>query len=237
MQLKDADCTVVQSEGKVMVIDTGAPEDAQTVMLALERLGIERIHCLLLTHPDRDHIGNASAILQQYPVEQIRMPNVKKNSEIESVLLCEIAAQNIAINHPEKTGETFAFGACSMRMFPGYETAYEQINDHSIAAVLTCGTVRVFFGGDIENKRIKEFLHDPIAPCDVVKMPHHGRDEKKSAALLSMLRPKICVVTADHAEEAVEAALSASRVCYTAEAAVYITIHDNKLELERGTNE
>ena len=64
----DADCTIMQikEEGKLknIMIDTGEEQDAKHIIEILEQYQIEELDLLIITHPDKDHIGGLEAIVQ-----------------------------------------------------------------------------------------------------------------------------------------------------------------------------
>lgn len=49
----------IVGHGPALVIDTGSDDGGATVLAALERLGIERLERIVLTHAHQDHAGNA----------------------------------------------------------------------------------------------------------------------------------------------------------------------------------
>ena len=61
---EDADCTLLLSDGKSILIDTGEAQDYEAICTLLRQKNLERIDCLILTHPDKDHIGSAQALAQ-----------------------------------------------------------------------------------------------------------------------------------------------------------------------------
>lgn len=195
--LQSGDAAIVRSKGQVLMIDTGESDDETVVLNWLSELGIEEIDLLLLSHPDKDHIGNATSILNRYPVRKILMPDVKKGSKLEAELLAAIAEKEIPVEKPPAGRSELRFGSCQLELYAGRKGGYPQINDASLVAILSCEGRRVFFGGDVETKRIEELLLETLPPCDIVKLPHHGRDEALSPSLLQRLRPKICIVTAN----------------------------------------
>lgn len=201
--LRDADAAIVCSNGEVLMIDTGAPDDEDAVLGRISELGIEKVDILILSHPDKDHIGNAKAILERYPVGMILMPDVQKGSELEAELMTVIEDKKIPVEKPLPGHSKIPFGSCQLEILSGRKDEYRQINDVSLVTILHCSGRRVFFGGDIENKRIEELLLEKLPTCDVVKIPHHGKDETLSGSLLRILRPQICVVTADIAETSI----------------------------------
>ena len=69
----DADCAILQSGGSCVVIDTGEAQDAEHILELLRERQIEKIDCLILTHPDKDHIGGAPALLDALPVKMVSL--------------------------------------------------------------------------------------------------------------------------------------------------------------------
>lgn len=229
--LRDADAAIVRSSGEVLVIDTGAPDDEAFVLGRLAELGIEKVDILILSHPDKDHIGNAKAIVERYPVGMILMPDVQKGSELEAELMAAIVDKKIPVEKPLSGRSDLRFGSCQLEIFSGRKDEYRQINDASLVTILHCSGRRVFFGGDIENKRMEELLLEKLPTCDVVKLPHHGKDETLSASLLRILRPQLCVVTADTVGVAIRAELEQQNcfVWYTPQGELGLTIEKGEL--------
>lgn len=232
--LTDADAAVMRSGDEVLMIDTGAPEDEKAVLEGLKALNIGKIDLLLLSHPDRDHIGGAARILDEYPVGKIIMSGAEKGSELEAELLRAIEEKGIPVLKPPPGRMKLRFGSCGLQLLAARGGEYRKINDESLAAILTCGRRRVFFGGDVEHKRIEDLLAQKLPSCDIVKVPHHGRDGKLSEALLTALRPKLCIVTSDRAGPAVRAAAEklGSELLYTGQGAVKLVIEKNQVRKE-----
>mgnify|MGYP001159326148 FL=1 len=230
--LEEADAIVVQSGGQVMLVDTGTPEDEQLLLSSLDALGIDRIDLLVLTHPDKDHIGGAKTVLETYSVAKILMSSAKKGSQLEEDLLTQIDKEQIPVEYPEETDPVFSLGDCSVRIYAGEKDDYEQINNSSIALLITCGNRRVFLAADMENARMAEMIFDDPIECDVLKLPHHGEDEELSAAFLKTLDPDICIVTAPQAGVATTRMMQqlGCEVYYTAQGEVDLLIQKNLIE-------
>ena len=66
----------------------------------------------------------------------------------------------------------------------------------SLVSMLTFGTKKFLFTGDIEKDRIDQILEDDInLNADYIKMPHHGGYEKNSEDLLNIVNPSIAVIS------------------------------------------
>ena len=80
----------------------------------------------------------------------------------------------------------------------------EYDNDMSLVAKVTCGEKQFLFTGDIEKTRIRQMLESQVDwKADWIKMPHHGRYQKKTEKLLEAVKPTYAVIC-DAEEQPVE---------------------------------
>ena len=70
-------------------------------------------------------------------------------------------------------------------------------NDFSLVTSLRFGQVSFLFAGDAENARLAELLNEGGLSHDVLKVPHHGKAEKLSAAFFRAVSPDYAVITSD----------------------------------------
>ena len=73
----------------------------------------------------------------------------------------------------------------------------DEENDFSLVTSLSYGQVRFLFAGDAENARLGELLSEGGLSHDVLKVPHHGKAEKLSAAFFQAVSPRYAVITSD----------------------------------------
>ena len=65
----------------------------------------------------------------------------------------------------------------------------------SLVAKVTCGEKQFLFTGDIEKTRIRQMLESQVDwKADWIKMPHHGRYQKKVEKLLEAVNPFYAVI-------------------------------------------
>ena len=84
------------------------------------------------------------------------------------------------------------------------DTDGEYDNDMSLVANVTCGEKQFLFTGDIEKTRIRQMLESQVDwKADRIKMPHHGRYQKKTEKLLEAVKPTYAVIC-DAEEQPVE---------------------------------
>ena len=58
-----ADCTLLISEGEAMLIDAGNRDDDALIIGYLDDLGIDKLKYIVFTHPHEDHIGSGESII------------------------------------------------------------------------------------------------------------------------------------------------------------------------------
>ncbi|UUC43172.1 MBL fold metallo-hydrolase [Clostridioides difficile] len=195
-----SDCILVEIGDKVIMIDSGEDKNGKQIVDRLKEKGINTLDYLILTHLDKDHIGGVDSVLSSVKVKNIIQANYKKDSkqydeyidslkkaDIEPVLLKE--NMNIVINSAE------------INIQSALKSKYESSNDYSIITSISYGAHKFLFAGDAEEKRLSEFINGNTLKYDFVKIPHHGRYDKLTEALLESISPKYAVITCSEKKE------------------------------------
>ena len=90
------------------------------------------------------------------------------------------------------------------------DTDGEYDNDMSLVAKVICGERKFLFTGDIEKTRIRQMLDSGVDwTADWIKMPHHGRYQKKVEKLLEAVNPFYAVICDGEDQPAEEETLDA----------------------------
>lgn len=221
----DADCAILRSRDACVVIDTGEEQDAAHILELLCREEAGQIDCLILTHPDKDHIGGAPILLENIPVKQIVTPCYDREKETYDALLEQAEEQGVNVLTLTDS-QVFYYGELTVRIWPPEKKHYEKDNDYSLAALVEHGGVRLFFAGDAQKKRMKELLTYRLSQVDLYKVSHHGRDLTTGARLILSIQPAYAVVTADAPGPEIERALRAADarvICTRGRDAVFIS--------------
>ena len=66
-----ADCALLECDGKYMIIDGGNVEDGQMVVSYLKQMGVETLDRVVCSHAHEDHVGGLPSVLAVYPVKQV----------------------------------------------------------------------------------------------------------------------------------------------------------------------
>ena len=197
---EDADCTLLLSGGKSILIDTGEAQDYEAICALLREQNLNRIDCLILTHPDKDHIGSAQALAQNYPIGLVVQPYYAKEKDSFQALNDALDAQRIPRLILSRS-RNFTYGDLRLTVYPPEKTNYQNDNNYSLAIEVKHGQTALFFAGDAYNARTQELLRLPLHRVDLYHASYHGRDYENGSLLLQALMPQYVIVTSDRAGE------------------------------------
>lgn len=215
-----ADALILKTDSWAAMIDTGEERDGSYICETLEAAGIDHLNLLLVTHFDKDHVGSAAELLETVGADQVLMPDYEGTRPEYAAFLSALEA------HPETevqriTGtETLEIPAgsvnTSLTIYAAddpeeiQDTDGEYDNDMSLVAKVTCGEKKFLFTGDIEKTRIAQMLDSGEDwKADWIKMPHHGRYQKKVEKLLEAVNPFYAVICDGEDQPAEEETLDA----------------------------
>ena len=226
----DADSILLQTGGSHIMIDTGTKEDAAMLMEKLRALQVEEIDLLILTHPDKDHIGGAALLLDTFPVGEVVQTSFEKGSELQQTLNGKLEEETVTV--PEDN-RVWTFGKLEVTVYPPQEV-YEDSNNCSLATLAVYENRTFFFAGDARKKRIGELLAEELPRVDVYKAAHHGRGNGKSDDLVERLHPAYAVITAEEAQEKTQQALreAGTQIISTYQKDVHFTVAEGILDVE-----
>ncbi len=242
LDVGQGDCTVVLTPSRrVIVVDAGGLKNFDTgsrvLVPFLRSLGKSKVDALLLSHGDYDHSGGAMALARTMPIEQIILPAGNSLSEAEQALL-HYARPKIV--ERARAGRKYDFEGTVLEILdvPRPKNIYDpKGNEASTVASIECGERSLLFTGDIDKSREK-FLQN-LAPCDVLKVAHHGSKHSSSLQFLEQVRPKLAVISVGagngyghpHQETLERLASVGSRVLRTDElGAIEIVFTENELQ-------
>jgi competence protein ComEC len=200
-----ANCDVGQGDsmvinlnhGKAIVIDVGPDPVAENK--CLRDLGIKEVPLLILSHFHADHVGGLSGLAQSRKIGQVWISNnlepllesthslaLLHESEIVTVqkgLVSQIAGIQFEVLWPENTTRNF-------EVMPGEGS---QINNSSIAMLITTADWSIFTAGDLEPPAQHEILGS-VGAVDIYKVCHHG-SKYQDEQLMSALSAQIAVIS------------------------------------------
>lgn len=200
-----ANCDIGQGDSMVinlgnhrgLVIDVGPDPVAED--RCLKALGINEIPLLILSHFHADHVAGLPGALKNRTVGQVWV-------SVNSAPLVESAMAQSALKGVEMIkavrGMSSKLGplrikvlwptlsATSFAEMPGDGS---QVNNSSIATLITGDAFSIFAGGDIEPP-VQELLVKDVGPVDIYKVSHHG-SRYQDLAFMAALHPRISIIS------------------------------------------
>lgn len=207
-----ADITLIESENYHVLIDTGDVSCQESVIKKLKDKKVPAIDLMILTHPDKDHIGNAVAIMKEWKVDKILETNYLKHSSIENELHQYIKDNQIQTEIVTDKKE-FQYGDMKIEI-EGPQGEFDSSNNSSLITWITIQDVTAFMGADIKEKRIEELLLENNKKASLVKLPYHGKDTSNIKELLLQLQPEWVVITNQRLENKMETLLKRLQLQY-----------------------
>ena len=203
MKTGKSDAIVLESGGKAMLIDTAEVDDAEKIVDFLKAENITSLDAILITHFDRDHVGSAGLVVENFNVNRVLVPDYEGTREEYFDFMNAMKAAMIV---PQRVSEAmeFTFGECTVQIDPPVDYDVGVISDAvedydntlSLMTTVTCGEKRFLFTGDADRRRIKEWLaNGTVQNVDFLKVPHHGLFNAALDQLLEATTPKIAAIT------------------------------------------
>ncbi len=193
-----ANAVLIHSDEYNILVDSGM-EKLQTNMLdSLELLGVEDLDLVILTHPDKDHIGNMTDIVNNATVERfITCENGDYElTQIYEALLSALENNGIEVEYA-KAGERLIFGDLQIDIVSP-NTVYDSSNNNSIAVKLTYKDFSAFLSGDIEKEAENDILQSGAdISADVLCVAHHGSGNSSTEDFLKAVCPKCAIISVE----------------------------------------
>ena len=205
--MNDADCTILISGKHCVIIDTGEVDDGEHIAELLESRDVEQIDYLVLTHPDKDHIGGADEILNRFSVKHVITPYYGQYSATYSALISRIEQDKIERSILREVTE-LSCGDFSLLFYPPEKKFYNDDNEYSLVTLVTHGNVKLLLAADIEKERISELGSVSFSGVDLLKVPYHGRSSNAAADFIRRISPRIAIVNAAAPESKIQKTLS-----------------------------
>lgn len=185
--------TITVSDGSLIVVDSGNPDNEEYVRQVLEEKG-NHVNAWILTHPHPDHIGAFNQIWQQLgdiQVDAVYTINMNYDNykalaqewdNFETFDLFTQITQNDDRLHYVHTGDELKIAGLDFKVFNAYDSSVtDQIttdlaNDGSMMFKVTNKEESMLFCADVGVKMSDEIMShyaDELS-SDNIQMGHHG---------------------------------------------------------------
>lgn len=200
LDVGQGDAILIETPDDVRVLIDGGPDKVVLSELAsIVPLFDTSIDMVIATHPDTDHIGGLSGVLEHYAIGTVLLTENEGESSAAEAFAEAVQLEDAAVVHARR-GMRFLLGAStSMQvLFPETDASDMESNTSSIVVKVEYGDTSFLFTGDAP-KNIEEYLvlvEGEHLQSDVLKVGHHGSRTSTSDLFLDEVAPAYAIISA-----------------------------------------
>lgn len=193
LDVGQGNATLVENDGKYMLIDGGDREYSSFVVSYLKNEGVEELEYVISSHYDADHLNGVVGVLHAFPCKTILAADYVTDTRVYDSF-CEIVTeQDIKLVYPS-VGDVYEFGDAEFTIVCPDEYDYADVNDNSVGIRLVYGENSFLICGDAGGKSEAAMLARGVPlNSDVYLASHHGSDGSSSTEFLEAVMPETVV--------------------------------------------
>lgn len=189
------DSTLIEKDGHFMLIDAGERDQGQKVISYLKKRGVEKLDYVIGTHPHSDHIGGLEAVIREFDIGKVILPEKEHTIKIYERLLDAIEDKNLKITLP-KVGDSYELGGASFQILAPNRDYGDNLNNWSVGIRLTYGKNSFVLCGDAEKEAEADMAANGLTlKADVLKLSHHGSSTSSSDQFMDLVDPDYAVIS------------------------------------------
>jgi competence protein ComEC len=157
-------------------------------------MGIGSLSAIVLTHPERDHVGGAASVLRRLRVGAVLDPTLAATRPEREEAVAAARERGVPVR-TIRAGSVFRVGGLVLRVLspPDAGLASENPNLNATVLVASYGDLDVFLPADAESEVTARL---PLESVEILKVAHHGSADPGLEEELRVLRPQIAVISA-----------------------------------------
>ncbi len=187
-------------EGKTMLIDGGPPKAGKHLVKYLQKRNITRVDVVVATHPDFDHIGGLSEVMETFPIGQVIETGKFHLTKTYATYAATIFLKQIPVTIAKK-GDFIQIDPNLQIELLNSSSEKKENNPSSIALKMTYDEVDFLFMADVEKAQEIEMLDETDVSANIIKIAHHGSKTSSSRTFLQQVDPDIAILTYSKAND------------------------------------
>ncbi|HSC91612.1 MAG TPA: ComEC/Rec2 family competence protein [Gaiellaceae bacterium] len=191
LDVGQGDAILVEAPGAALLVDQGPPEGRAAGQL--RRRGLRGLSMLVLTHPQRDHVGGARDVVRRLDVALVLDPALRARSPYRDDAVAEARRRGVRVA-VARAGQVYRLGPLLVRVLwpPDAGAPNEDPNQNAVVLVVSYESIDVLLTADAETD-VTLPLRPP--PVEILKVAHHGSADAGLPELLRQTRPRIALVS------------------------------------------
>jgi competence protein ComEC len=192
LDVGQGDSILLETPSARVLVDQGPPE--ANVAGQLLRMGVPSLSALVLTHPQRDHVGGAAEVIRRLRVGTVLDPGLAATGPEREEAVAAARDRGVAVRIA-RAGSRFRIGGLVLRVLWPEDggLASEDPNLNAVVLLASYGETDVFLPADAESDVTRRL---PLGAVEVLKVAHHGSEDPGLGDELRVLRPRIAVISA-----------------------------------------
>ena len=191
-----ADCIVINTGTRLVMIDTAERENLSVIQAYMSANEYTKIDTLILTHFDKDHIGNVSNVATLYGVDRVIESSF--STDTPEYIEYHSTLDQLGVEITKLTSNySVTLDGCELEIDIPKKSHYKNKEDNNASLVISlrCGERKFLFCGDAMELRVKELVDAQIGTYDFVKLPYHGNYLDNYRDFLDMVKPSYGAIT------------------------------------------
>ena len=191
LDVGQGDSVLLETPSARVLVDQGPPE--ANVAAQLARMGVRSLSALVLTHPQRDHVGGAADVIRQLRIGTVLDPALAATGPDREEAVAAARERGVPVRMI-RAGSEFKAGGLALRALwpPDPGSPAEDPNLNALVLVATYGETDVFLPADAESDVTARL---PLDEVELMKVAHHGSADPGLDEELRVLRPRIAVIS------------------------------------------
>ncbi|MBU3969020.1 MBL fold metallo-hydrolase [Patescibacteria group bacterium] len=184
--------------GNQILIDGGADKKVLRELSKIMPFHDRSIDIVIISHPDKDHIGGLPSVFENYEISAFVEPGVGTDTDIYNILKNLVKKENSKIILARSNMVFNLDKNIFLKiLFPDRDVSGMDTNDASVIAHLVYGNSEFLFTGDSPQKIEKYLvsLGGEKLNSDVLKIGHHGSKTSSSKSFVGFVSPEYAVIS------------------------------------------
>jgi competence protein ComEC len=191
LDVGQGDSVLLETPSARVLVDQGPPE--ADVAGQLLRMGVRSLSALVLTHPQRDHVGGAADVLRDLRVGAVLEPGLKATGPEREEAVAAARERGVPVR-VVREGDEFRVGGLVLRVLWPEDAGApsEDPNQNAVVLLASFGETDVLLPADAESDVTARI---PVGVVEVFKVAHHGSEDTGLDDQLRALRPRVAVIS------------------------------------------